>query len=67
MLELHAELRWQDTPLAFIIKFINIIPHTLIWPTIVLLVPVGFQHDAVNVRPGTDSSTAAAQAEVGNG
>ena len=28
LLELMPELRWQDIPLGFIFKFINVIPHT---------------------------------------
>jgi len=35
LLELMPELRWQDIPLGFIFKFISIIPHTLLWQTVV--------------------------------
>lgn len=34
LLEPMPELRWQDIPLGFILNFINIIPHTLIWQTV---------------------------------
>lgn len=61
------ELRWQDIPLGLIFKLINIIPHTLVWQTVVLWMPVGSQYDAVSIRPGTASSTAGAQAELGSG
>lgn len=67
LLELMPELRWQDTPLGFIFKFINVIPYTFIWQTVVLRMLVGSQRDTVSVTPGTASSTAGAQAELGSG
>lgn len=38
LLEPMPELRWQDIPLRFILNFINIIPHMLIWQSISCIV-----------------------------